>query len=94
MDHHLIGKFIFLQRGDYSQSGQITGMACDHVYLVQLDPDKSPPVCVLMTVSDMVESEGCFIFESRTEMDKWLQWLEREDDDVSNDTKVVSLVQH
>ena len=93
MTTNLIHKFIFIEYADYVQSGQIIGMACEHVYLVRVDPNNNPPVCVLIPVSDMVESNACFIFESRTEMDNWISWLER-DDDKDKSAKVVSLVQH
>lgn len=79
MANDLLHKFIFIDHGEYMRSGEIVGMACDHVFLVKLDPNDNPPVSVLLSVSDMVESDACFIFDSRDELDTWTAWLEKDD---------------
>ena len=85
MGSDLLHKFIFIDRDEYVQSGEIVGTACDHVYLVKLDadpaPNANPQVSILISVSDMVESEACFIFDSRDEMETWIAWLDRGDKD-------------
>jgi len=75
----LLNKFIFIDRGEYCQSGKITGVAVQGVYLVILDPNDNPPVSVLIDVDTMLGSEACFIFESRKEMDEWAEWVERDE---------------
>lgn len=88
----LLNKFIFLERKDYYQSGQITAQACDCVYLVKLDPGEGPPVSVLVTISEMLAAD-CFIFDTHEEMEAWLAWVERDDEKVVK-LKDVKRVEH
>ncbi len=81
----LLNKFVFISYNDYSQAGQLTAQACDCAYVLKLDPGESPQASVLIEIGAMLAND-CFIFDTREEMDAWLEWAERDEGE-----KVVNL---
>lgn len=94
MNNYLINKFVFIDHNDMARSGEVVGMACDHVYLVKLDPNENPPVSVLISVEDMLEAQAFFVFDTRDELETWLDWLEHGEGDDTHEVVHLKHVAH
>ena len=84
----LVGKFFFHCGKDYSQAGEIIEQV-DDMLLVRFEKcEHIPASMVVLPVSSIVghlTAEGGFegdweLFNSRAELDAWLEWLEAPDE--------------
>lgn len=80
-----VGKFVQINGEDYYRNAEVIEQITPDVYLLRdIDDDKILPVTFLIHLGELLSSiniEGelqtnTFVFNSREELDAWMEWLE------------------
>lgn len=71
----LTGKFIFWDKEESYVTGELTSPLVDGVYLMRIDPFGEVPSHGCLIALQVVWND-VIIFDSREELDSWLEWLE------------------
>ena len=79
--HDLVGKWVQLitDDGEHYRVGEVTRRVGDYHWLVRVRPFGDMPTSSEVISIDMLE--GQTVFETEADMDAWLAWAEREDED-------------
>lgn len=81
----LVGKFFFHCGKEYTQTGEVVDQLTPEVVVVKFDHcEHVPPSLTVLSISSMVSKmkpDGAVdgdweIFNSRAELDTWLEWLD------------------